>query len=88
MDCQESLNGLDLDNELVSDNNIDPVAAIQADIFVDNRKRYLPRVRDLSFGEFKTQALFISGFEKARSKFSMNINCESNDPAAGFTAVR
>lgn len=73
---------------MIADNNIYPISAIQADILVNHRKRYLPKVSNSILGKFETQAFLVSGFEKARSQFAMNIDREPNDTPADCAAAR
>ena len=63
MDRQDPLDGFNLDNQLVLDENVEPIAAIESDILVDDRERHLAPISNASVGEFETETFFISGFE-------------------------
>src|SRR2546427_1012588 len=72
------LDRLDLQNELVVDNDIHAIAAIQANILVDDRERHLPTIIDIGMPKLETQTFLISRFEQAGTEMAMNLDCQSN----------
>jgi hypothetical protein len=51
----DSSNGLDLDDDLIFDDDIQPIATFQSSPFVDQRQRYLASNREAPVLEFKCQ---------------------------------
>src|SRR5215510_9078778 len=84
MDAGDTVDNFDFDNNLVGDNSVNPVAAVQSKSLVDQRQRLLQDKRNLSNLKFTTQTLDICGFEQSRTKCSMNLNGAANDSLCQF----
>ena len=54
---------LDFDNQLPPNYDIDPITAIEPNVLVDDRERYLAAMLDVGLLEFETQAFFVSRFQ-------------------------
>ena len=71
---------LELENDSIFDDNVEPVSAIQAHLLVGDRERHLTLEADLGVLQLVTQAFFIGGFQQARAKLAMNFDCKADDP--------
>src|ERR1035437_11201976 len=76
---QNLLNRLQLENDLIADDQVDPVTAGKLDTFVCDR--YLDLLPKWNFPEFQfiTQASLVSGLQQPRSQRSVNLHCPRND---------
>lgn len=67
MDRQELLDRLDLDDQTIVYQQIEPKAGVQFDVVIDHRQSDLPFHVQSAFGQFMSQADFINAFEQSRS---------------------
>src|ERR1035437_2491184 len=76
---QNILNGLELEDDLIVDDQVEPVTAVKLDSFVCDR--YLDLLPKWDFPEFQfmTQASLISGLQQPRSQRPVNLHCRRND---------
>ena len=88
MHRKEPFDSFDFDNKTVVNNKIQSVAAVQADIPVNNRKRNLPGMNDALLQELEAQTFFVRGFKQSGPEMSMNIDCQSDHTLAQRAAVR
>lgn len=65
---------LDFDDQDVFDKQIKPVAAIQLDSLVLNRKRHLSLESDVAQSEFVAEALFVRSFKKTWPQCTVYFN--------------
>jgi hypothetical protein len=76
---KETLYSLDLDQQEVSEHDIEAVAAIQADALVDNRKGALAFELKAAQGQLVGQALFIRRFEQAGAEMAVHFDTRADD---------
>jgi hypothetical protein len=60
MKGRESLYGLDLEDKVVFDDNVDSIAVLQLDLFIDYGQGHLLAKSDRCSLQFKTQAFLVS----------------------------
>ena len=80
MQRQQPLDGLQLKDDTIVDQDIDPVTAIEIHTGVTYRKSNLKPKRNLIQRQLASQALFIRRLEQPRSKSPMNRNRTPDDP--------
>jgi len=73
-----ALNRLDFHNHLALDDEVEPVAAVQANGLVLHQQCHLPLKSNMRLLQLETETFLISGFQQARSKAAMN--CAADDP--------
>src|SRR6266516_3582189 len=78
MDWKKRFDDFDFHDEIATYKQIDPIAAIEQEIFVTNRQRQLHLKRNARVRELTSQALPVGRFEQARSEVAMNLDCASN----------
>jgi hypothetical protein len=78
MDLPNALNGLDLQNQFITNDDVSPKATIHQSAPINNRKCNLPLEGDASLGEFKAKALLINRFQKPRPKMLVHIDRQSD----------
>ncbi len=71
---QELFNRLDFQNDIVLDEQIEPVRAIQMHTFVFDRQMNLPLKPKAQAAKFIAEALFICRFQQPRPEMSVNLN--------------
>ncbi len=79
MDWQNSLDCFQLQNNFLIDNQIDPVAAIELETFVQDWELNLAFEGHPAQMQFVAQALFISGLWQPRAQVPVHLNgCSDN----------
>ncbi len=76
---QDPFNGLQLYDDLIPDDQIHLVSAIELQPFVQNRKIYLALEGQAAKMQFMAQALFVSGFEQSGTELAMDLDGRTND---------
>ncbi len=74
VDALDLLDTLQLKNQRIRHEDVDTVAAVQADSLVFHRLRVLKTKRDSVQFQLVRQALLIGGFQQARPKFPVNLD--------------
>src|SRR5579871_4147439 len=74
MNRHESLRRFDFNDELTLDYDIHTIAALQSDVFVENRQWHLPLILDATLPKLEAQAFLVDGFEKSRTELSVDLN--------------
>jgi hypothetical protein len=79
VDREETLHGLQLDQNSFLDDQVEAVSAVQEYAFVLDRKRSLTLKAKAAQGQLVAEAYFVGGFEKARSKVAVDFNAGPDD---------
>src|SRR5437868_1061933 len=79
MNRSQSIDRLELHNYQLLHQNVDAIAAVEENSFVLHGELKLPLEGNLAQGQLMAEALFISGFEQARTEGTMNFNGAPND---------
>jgi hypothetical protein len=68
------IDGLDLNDQFIGDDDIRPKASLQQPVAIDDRNRKLPLEANPGIGQFKGKAFPINRLEKPRPESPMHIN--------------
>ncbi len=79
MDRQQMIDGLELHYKLLFDDDVESVAAVELDPFVDDWHRSLPHEAQVRERQFMAQAFFIGGFQEPGTEVTMNLDARSED---------
>ncbi len=79
MNRRERFDGFQLDYNSAVDQKIHSVPALEFHVFLDNRCRLLPFERNCPQDKFAREALFVCGFQQARSKQFVYLDGSAND---------
>jgi hypothetical protein len=80
MDRQKVIDGLELQHELLFDNDVESVTAIEHDPLVDHRQRPLPRKAQACERQLVAQAFFIGGLQEPRTEVAVDLDARAEDP--------
>ncbi|HEV2103248.1 MAG TPA: hypothetical protein VGR58_10775 [Candidatus Acidoferrum sp.] len=78
------LYGFQFNYDSVLDQDIDPVAAFEFHVFVDDRHWFLALMCDTAQDQFFAKTLLISRFKQAWAKKSMNLDGSADDFVGQF----
>jgi hypothetical protein len=78
MNGKKFLDGLQLENELITDQEIKSIAAVERDGFVAKGDLRLPLEKKSSDGEFIRQRFLVTGFKQSRSQLAMHLYAETD----------
>jgi hypothetical protein len=84
MDWQEFRHGLEFEDELVFDDEIESVAAIEFHAFVDKGHVALTFEAEAGLGKFVGESFFVGGFEEARADLAMDFHAEADYTVGQF----
>ena len=87
MNRQQLFYGLDFQNQRFTDDDVQPITAIQTDTLVHDRERQLPSVADLRLSQLQAQSFFVCGFEQPRTERTMDIDRKTNHAFAQRIAI-
>ena len=79
MDGEELVDGFELDQDFVFDDEVGAETTIEGEVFVADGDFFLRGYRKTSIGEFECEALFINRFEQSRPKFPVHRDGRAND---------
>jgi hypothetical protein len=79
VDWQQSLDGFQLDDQLIAHDEVDSVGALEADALVHDRYDLLLFEAKLAQHELARQTRFVRGFEESRPQRSVNFDACTND---------
>jgi hypothetical protein len=88
MNCQNSIDGLDFEDQLLLYNEIHPVAAINAKPLVNDRQWNVSGKRDATVREFETQSLLVGRLEQTGTKLPMHLDHEADHPFRQLPSAR
>ena len=74
MDGHQPIYRFQFDQQLPVDDEIDPIATVEADILIDDRQRYLPPEGQLIFRQLVGQTLLIDRLKQARAERAMHFD--------------
>ena len=74
MNGKNVLQALEFQNNRVFNNQIDSITAIQVNIFILHRERYLPLEVDSAQMGFMAQAFLIGRFQQPRTEVPMHLD--------------
>jgi len=77
-------NGLQLDNNLILDEKIQPMLANLV-VFIKEWNWFLPNELNTTKRELDGQRFLVNTFQKARPQFAMDANCCRDDPIRKIT---
>ena len=69
----------DLHDDFIFDNDVEPIAAIEIDLFVRDRQRSLFFEPQTSLLHFVCEARFVGRFEKTGAEVSVNLDGRADD---------
>lgn len=78
MDRRQSLNRFDFNNQVTFEDDIQSIAAIQANAFIEDRQRHLSSKRDAGLPQLQTETFFVCGFKQSGPKRSVHGNREAD----------
>jgi hypothetical protein len=79
VDRRESFNGLELNHQGSWKQDVEPVAALQMNVFVANGQRMLTHMRNPGMPQFIGQTFLVGGLQQAGSQLPVHLNGKSND---------
>jgi hypothetical protein len=79
MDWGELVDGFELKENFILDDQVGSEAAIESEVFVTDGDFLLRGDRETSIGEFEGEAFLINRFQKSRTKFPMHSHSASNN---------
>ena len=79
MNGDQTLDGLEFQDHLLLDNDVDAIAAVEADRFVQHRQRHLPSKNKAALLQLVTEAFLIRRLQKTRPELPVDFNGEANN---------
>jgi hypothetical protein len=82
MHWKNPIDCFDFDDQLILDHDVHPIAAIDPDIFVDDRECDLTPIADPGLLQLKTSAFFVGRLEKPWGKVMVHVDAQADYPLA------
>ena len=87
MQGKQSLDGLDLDNDLLVDDDIGEIAAWKAHLVIHHGNGHLSPEWNIVFPELIAEASLVGFFPQPRPKAAMDLHCQPDDLVRQFAAM-
>ena len=88
MEARHSLHCLHLNDHRIRNQKVEAVSCVEAQSFVFDRQADLASNREPSSGQFVGEAMFIGGFQQARTQRAMNLDRAIQNLSADSFQVR
>jgi len=79
VNAEQSFHGFQFYNDLIGNDQINPIFSASFQPFVDDRQFYLSQERNIPKSKALTHTFFINRLKQSRPKVSMHLNCRTNN---------